>query len=299
MPYMATKIILDTDIGTEIDDAVCLAYLLAQPKCELLGITTVTGEADKRAMMASTLCKIAEKDIPIYPGLETPLLIPQKQIHAHQATKLKNWKHEKHFPEGKAIEFLKETIYAHPGEVTLLTIGPLTNIALLFATHPEVPSLLKGLVMMGGLYKGNVPSFTQNVAEWNISLDPHAAAIVFNAPVKKLRAIGLDVTTQVFMHAKEVKKKFQAPLLAPIVDFAEVLFKERDKIFFHDPLAGTTIFDDNICGFEKATIHVELTNEKILGATIIDQATKQLQHAVATTVNKDLFFAHYFSVVNK
>ena len=64
---MAIKLLLDTDIGGDIDDAVCLAYLLAQPECELLGITTVSGEAEKRAMLASVLCKVAGKHIPIFP----------------------------------------------------------------------------------------------------------------------------------------------------------------------------------------------------------------------------------------
>ena len=72
------KILLDTDIGSDIDDAVCLAYLLANPKCELLGITTVTGEAIKRAQMASALCTVAGKEVPIYPGAENPLLVAQK-----------------------------------------------------------------------------------------------------------------------------------------------------------------------------------------------------------------------------
>jgi inosine-uridine nucleoside N-ribohydrolase len=76
---MPIKVLLDTDIGSDIDDAVCLSYLLSQPRCELLGITTVTGEAEKRAMIASSLCKIAGKEIPIYPGIEKPLLLPQKQ----------------------------------------------------------------------------------------------------------------------------------------------------------------------------------------------------------------------------
>ena len=70
---MPVKILLDTDIGSDIDDAVCLAYLLAQPDCELLGITTVTGEAVERAKMASALCKVAGKDVPIYPGVEQPI----------------------------------------------------------------------------------------------------------------------------------------------------------------------------------------------------------------------------------
>jgi len=65
---MPTKILLDTDIGSDIDDAVCLAYLLANPDCDLLGITTVTGDTVKRASMASVLCKIAGRNIPIHPG---------------------------------------------------------------------------------------------------------------------------------------------------------------------------------------------------------------------------------------
>jgi inosine-uridine nucleoside N-ribohydrolase len=66
------KLLLDTDIGSDIDDAVCLAYLLAQPECELLGITTVSGEPEKRAMLASALCKAAGKEPPILPGAARP-----------------------------------------------------------------------------------------------------------------------------------------------------------------------------------------------------------------------------------
>ncbi len=82
---MSVKILLDTDIGTDIDDAVCLAYLLANPDCDLLGITTVTGEPVKRAMLASALCRIAGKKIPVYPGSADPLLIPQLQLKAGQS----------------------------------------------------------------------------------------------------------------------------------------------------------------------------------------------------------------------
>ena len=104
---MSIKIILDTDIGSDIDDAVCLAYLLAQPKCELLGITTVTGEADKRAMLASVLCKVAGKRVPIFLGTEEPLLVSQKQKQAPQAAALRKWDHDKEFPQGQSIEFLR------------------------------------------------------------------------------------------------------------------------------------------------------------------------------------------------
>jgi inosine-uridine nucleoside N-ribohydrolase len=74
---MPIKVLLDTDIGSDIDDAIWLAYLLANPECKLLGITTVTVQADVRVSLASGLCKVAGKPIPIYPGREEPLLIAQ------------------------------------------------------------------------------------------------------------------------------------------------------------------------------------------------------------------------------
>ena len=76
---MAKKLLLDTDIGSSIDDAVCLAYLLAQSECELLGITTVSGDTVQRAMLASVMCKAAGKDIPIFPGAAVPLLVISQQ----------------------------------------------------------------------------------------------------------------------------------------------------------------------------------------------------------------------------
>ena len=156
---MATKVILDTDIGSDIDDAICLAYLLAQPRCELLGITTVTGEPNQRAQIASAICKAAGRNVPIYPGVDTPLLISQKQPQAPQAAALEKWQHDTEFPQGEAIDFMRRTIRANPGEVTLLGIGPMTNIALLFACDPEIPKLLKSLTMMVGVY-------TNRLAGW-------------------------------------------------------------------------------------------------------------------------------------
>ena len=138
---MGTKILLDTDIGSDIDDAVCLAYLLAQPDCDLVGITTVSGEAIKRAQMASSLCKVAGKSVPIFPGVERPLLNDALQREASQAVALEKWDHETSFPEGQAIPFMQDLIRSNPGEITLLTIGCLTNAALLFARQGQLPDI--------------------------------------------------------------------------------------------------------------------------------------------------------------
>src|SRR5271156_3879289 len=116
---MPTKVLLDTDIGSDIDDAVCLAYLLANPACDLLGITTVTGDTVQRASMASVLCKIAGKRVPIHPGRRHPFLIAEQQPNVPQAAALSRWDHDTTFSEGEAVEFLRQTIRANPGEVVL------------------------------------------------------------------------------------------------------------------------------------------------------------------------------------
>ena len=286
------KILLDTDIGSDIDDAVALAYLLANPACDLLGITTVTGEAIRRAQLASILCRQAGKDVLIFPGAETPLLVKQKQPFAPQAQALEKWSHQISFPEGQAVDFLRETIRSHPGEVTLLTIGPLTNIALLFRIDPEIPNLLKRLVMMCGVFTNRLAGV--GPLEWNAMGDPHATAIVYQSRVAMHRSVGLDVTCQVSLPAQKVRERFQKGLLRPVLDFAEVWFQNADRITFHDPLAAATLFDEQICSFDRGMVEVELLSQHLMGLTFWSP-DENGPHEVATTVDAQRFFQHYFS----
>lgn len=170
------KILLDTDIGTDIDDAITMSYLLKQKRCELLGITVTGGETEKRAALASVMCRAAGRpDLPIYPGPDRPLLVRQKECFAPQAKILRDWEHQESFPRGEAIAFMRRTIRANPGEVTLLAIAPLTNIALLFASDPEIPSLLKRLVLMGGRFSNFASVLTDNIDKAFVPehTDPH------------------------------------------------------------------------------------------------------------------------------
>ena len=294
---MVKKILLDTDIGSDIDDAVCLAYLLSQPECDLLGITTVSGEPVKRAMLASALCKAANKDIPVFPGVENPMLVPPKQPAAPQAPALSRWEHDKVFPQGEAVEFLRTNIRKYPGEITLLAIGPLTNIGLLFSIDPEIPGLLKELVLMCGVFTNHLAGV--GPLEWNAICDPHATAIVYNSPVKIHRSIGLDVTCQVTMDADEVNKSFKADILKPVLDFSRVWFENAASLTFHDPLAAVTIFDDGICKFYTGNVDVELDGQRLNGLTHWKADAANGRHEVALEVDRDRFLEHYFSVVNK
>jgi inosine-uridine nucleoside N-ribohydrolase len=291
-----TKVLLDTDIGTDVDDAVCLAYLLSQPECELLGITTVTGEADKRASLASVLCKAAGKDIPIYPGAERPMQGVQRQPIAQQAAALPHWPHETDFPKGQAVDFLANTIRAHPGDVTLLTIGPLTNAGLLFSEHPDLRELLAGFVMMGGNFDEAGPEAGR--IEWNVAGDPLASEIVYQTQVRLHRSLGLNVTQRVVMPAEQVHQRFTAPLLRPVLDMAEIWFAGfYPTITFHDPLAAATLFQADLCTYERGTVSFEKSNPP--GKTIWQPGGLESPHQVAMTVDVTRYFEHFFDIIGK
>jgi purine nucleosidase len=289
-----TKVLLDTDIGTDVDDAVCLAYLLSHPGCELLGITTVTGEAVKRASLVSVLCRAADRDIPIYPGAEHPMQGEQRQPIAQQAVVLPRWPHESKFPMNQAVDFLAHTIRSHPGDVTLLTVGPLTNAGLLFSQYPDVIELLAGLVMMGGNFDETGPE-AQRV-EWNVAGDPLASKIAYKALVGVHRSLGLNVTQQVMMSADEVREQFTAPLLHPVLDMAEIWFAGfYPSITFHDPLAAATVFEPDLCSYQQGI--VMLDNGDKPGRTVWQPGPANAPHQVAVTVDVNRYFQHFFDVI--
>lgn len=286
-------VLFDTDIGTDIDDSVCLAYLLAEPRCRLLGISTATGEAGKRAMLADAVCRAAGRsDVPIWSGADTPLLVEQKQKTAQQAEALARCEHREDFPPNEAVEMLRRTIREHPGEITLLTVGPLTNIGLLFALDREVPRLLKRMVMMVGSF------FEEQRPEWNAAGDPHATAIVFSSEAPEIQVHGLDVSTKCRLPAEECRARFHGGPLDVVAEMAEVWFRNRDKITFHDPLAAACIFEPDICTYRRGRVSVELGDEPQLGRTDLEESAGGA-HLVADGVDAERFFERYFSVVEK
>ena len=289
------KLLLDTDIGTDVDDAVALAYLLARRDCDLLGITTVTGEATERAALASVICRAAGRgDIPIYPGAEVPLQGEQRQPVAQQAPSLARWDHQHEFPRGQAIDFLRRTIRAHPGEITLLTIGPLTNAAQLFQSDPEIAGLLRGLVLMGGCFNPASPEYERS--EWNIAGDLAASELVYQAPVRVHRSLGLDVTQRVVMGAEAVRAQFTAPLLKPVLDMAEIWFAQFfPAITFHDPLAAAVLFDDTLVEWVNGTVSFDAS--QVPGRTYFQPGGPSAPHEVASTVAVDRYFEHFFQTL--
>lgn len=290
------KLLLDTDIGGDLDDALALAYLLRQPRCELLGVTTVGGQAHRRAELASAVCHAGGRpEVPVHVGASQPLLVAEKQPGAEQTAALsERWDYRRFEPYNTAVDFLRRTIRAHPGEITLLTIGPLTNIGLLFALDPEIPALLNGVMMMGGSLLA-----TSQEEEWNIFCDPHAAARVFasGAPVT---SVGIDVTMACRMDAAECRRRLQAAggPFAFVDAMAEVFFHTTDTVVFHDPLAAALIFEPSLAQTRPERLEVELCDPATIGRTRSAVKSADLPHRVAFGGDPQAFFDHYFAIAD-
>lgn len=291
------KILFDTDIGSDIDDALALAYLLCEPRCDLLGITTVTGQPELRAEMVSAVCRNMDRDdVPIHVGCEKALIGENRQQVASQAAALRDWPRRSFAKDNTAIEFLRRTIRANPGEVSLLAVGPMTNIAVLFATDPELPALLKRLVLMCGRF------YTALGGEWNAILDPYATAITYGNTTHARPPVhvsyGLDVTTQVVLHRDEARKRFAGvKSLEPVRDFAEVWFQKCERVTFHDPLAAVGLFTPDVCAYDDRWVNVSLT-PPTAGWTVPDFRSEAPKvHRLASSVDSARFFDLYFGTV--
>lgn len=293
-------VLFDTDIGSDIDDAVCLAYLLRHPRCELVGVTTVSGEPRARASLADAVCRAAGRPgIPIHAGGDHGINRGIIQPACPQAAILPRFPHRKpaDFAPCTAIPFLREQIHARPGELTLLTVGPLTNIGLLFTLDPDIPKKLKRLVLMGGNFGWAIPG---TPVEWNIGLDPIAASIVFRAPVPELVAIGLDVTTQCRLPAADCIARFNriGGPLAVVAAATEIWAGHADQVTFHDPLAGAVVFNPGLCQYHEGRVEVELKSDRLAGATLLDRQAGEKPHHIAYAVDAPAFFDDYFAITS-
>jgi purine nucleosidase len=293
-------VLLDTDIGSDIDDAVCLGYLLRQPRCELLGITTVSGQPRLRAAMADAVCQAAGRpNVAIHSGHDLSLVNREAiQPEVPHAGILQRFAHRPPdaFPERTAVEFLRQQIRSRPGEITLLAIGPMTNLALLFSLDPECARLLKRLVLMCGVFHAPPPGWGH--AEWNARLDPHATSIVYQAPVPEHISIGLDVTLRCLYPCADAIAAFTAAggPLAVVSAATELWAKHSHRVVFHDPLAGAVVFHPGLCRLARGKVSVELTSPRSPGITYFDHAEGG-PHQVAMDVDPAAFFRDYFSVV--
>ncbi len=288
---------LDTDIGSDIDDALTLAYLLSHPGADLLGVSIVTGPTVPRARLAAAICRdLDQPNLRVFTGAARPLLVASRQSEAPQAEAvdpaLVAELDEQVATTGAHVEAMYRAALRWPGEVHLLAIGPLTNLALLVRTHPDVVDLLASVTVMAGRFFGPA------LPEWNVWCDPHAAAIVFDS-FKDVRAVGLDVTLRTTRPAEEIFKAFQPA--GPTVGEAIEIFMRKQKnetICLHDPLAAACLLDPQVLKFERGQVRVETAGAAADGVTVFREKADG-PHLVAKDVDLAKFRQSYEQVLRQ
>jgi purine nucleosidase len=184
-----TPVIFDTDIGTDIDDAYALAALLQHPELELVGVTTVSGDAVARARLAAKLLHVAGpqwRQVPVYAGTSSP---PQYMRQVDWAAGFT----AANLHESGGVDFMRREIEARPGRLTLIAVGELTNVASLLESTPQIAPKIRAIALMGGsVFRGYAPG-SKPEPEWNIKSNASAARVVFDSGVP-LRIAPLDST---------------------------------------------------------------------------------------------------------
>ncbi len=306
-PAVTHAILMDVDTG--IDDALALVYLLSRPEIHLQAITCTAGNVGARQVALNNLALLelcGREGIEVAVGAEVPLEIPlvtTEETHGPQGIGYAELPppHQQ-ISARHAVDVWVEEVRAHPGEITGLITGPLTNFALALRREPELPRLLKGLVIMGGsfYYQGN----TTPTAEWNTSVDPHAAKEVFAAyrgmPEDKLPVLcPLEVTERIEMHPEHLRRLGEAagarepelvlpeqpegqrslsgnPLVACLSD-ALRFYMEFHRLYdqgyvahVHDAFAACAAAGRTPFATRLATVDVETESPLLMGTTVAD-----------------------------
>lgn len=291
------KVILDTDIGDDIDDSFALLLLLESLKFNCLGVTTVFRNSLKRAKMAKQLIRSLGYDIKVYRGIDDPL----KQNIDHLISKEIKEK-EKYDEDGKyifpqydksmenekvedenAVDFIIRMIHLYPHEVTLIPIGPLTNIASAIKKDPTIVPLIKEIRLMGA-------GLNLNFVEWNIFCDPDAAKIVFSSNINKIVAVTINVTSLTSLTEEEVNslKNNNSKAIKLVYEAMMKWFKhyEFSSPVMHDPLTVASLIDESIINTQLCHLDVDLSKD---GYTFINDNCPNNVY-VSTSLNKEKFF---------
>lgn len=293
-------IVIDCDPGH--DDAIALMLAAASPEVNLVGVTTVAGNAtiDKTTRNALAVLElIGRTDVPVATGAEAPLerdLVTAEHVHGATGLDGPDISEPTTRPhELGAIAFLARTLAASDQPVTLIPVGPLTNIARLVTAHPELTTRIERIVLMGGsIGLGNITP----AAEFNIYVDPEAAAIVFRSGID-ITMIGLDVTHRARLtieNAEQLRPTGRAgAFVAGLLDFFVANYRRRmgfDGAPIHDALAVAHVIRPDLVKTEAFAVEIDTTDGPSAGRTLVDRyhvTGREPNARVGTAVDSERF----------
>ncbi len=293
-------IVIDCDPGH--DDAIALMLAAASPEVELVGVTTVAGNAtvDKTTRNALAVLElIGRTDLPVATGSDVPLerdLVTAEYVHGATGLDGPEVSEPTTRPhELGAVAFLAQILATSDQPMTLIPVGPLTNIAKLVAAHPELVKRIERIVLMGGsIGLGNITP----AAEFNIYVDPEAADLVFRSGID-ITMIGLDVTHRARLtsdHAEQLRPTGRAgAFVAGLLDFFVANYQRRmgfDGAPIHDALAVASLIWPDLVKTEPFAVEIDTTDGPSAGRTLVDRyhvTGREPNARVGTSVDSERF----------
>jgi purine nucleosidase len=288
------KLIFDTDIGDDIDDALALSYAVKSGRFDILGVTTVYKNVAMRAKLATRLLEsLGRRDIPVMAGAGKPLL---NRVNLEEVPCQCDQDDESaRYADTHAVDFIVKAVNENPG-CTILTIGAMTNAALALKRDPSIAGKCR-LVMMGGMIGRAFP-------EWNIVCDPEAARIVFESGIP-IDMIGLDVTLKCRMSEKDiaVMSRSDKPELVRLHKLIAMWMSSSKMLpILHDPLAVGYLIDRSFVTTRKTRVEIETRGEFTRGVTVdagnpfVNQGGNE-NALVAETVDVPRFLEHFLGTI--
>jgi purine nucleosidase len=275
-------IILDTDIGDSIDDALALAFALRSPELDVRAVTTVIDDVESKTRLAWKMLGIYNRrDIALAMGASEPLLDPTTSVPSKEFEVLTRSDVIPEAARKRAAELIIETALQSRGKITIVAIGPLTNIALALKIDPRIKNNIERIVIMGGAY-------LSSESEYNVKRDRAAAEIVFRSGVP-ITAVGLDATSECKLRENDIDRMRLADdpagnFLIRLVDLAEEQTHEPNPTLY-DPLAIAAIFRPDILVMQAGEVDVPLSSS---GQTIFKPSSGS-KTQVAVKVNVPAF----------
>ena len=289
---MPTRVIFDTDIGTDVDDCVALALILGSPELKLEGVTCVYGDVLLRARMVRKLLDLRGVDnVPVLAGVSQPLLgLRPVYWPGHEGVGLLEPEDDALQPDPEhAVDFLIRSVMESPGQIHLIAVGPLTNVAVALLREPRLAEQLAHLTIMGGAIRGP-GHFGLPYSEHNIRCDPEAAHVVFSSGAP-ITLIPLDVTTQVAIRQADVEqiRAVGTPYHTAVAEQVALYprFRERGSTTMHDPLAVAVVAQPDLVRLETLHVDVELEGRHAAGATLARTPNDSTPANVAVALGVD------------
>ncbi len=285
-PAEKVPILLDTDIGSDIDDAFALALAVASPEIDLAGVTTVTAGAEDRAwMVCRFLTAVGRREVAVAWGRDrqpASAIEGQMQYRRHPAVLFNRTARP---VKESAVELMYARLKARPGRLTVVALGPLTNVARLLAEHPDCKPWIKRIVLMGGSVRVGYEGKPGAEAEWNIKSDVAAARAVFAAGVPLVVA-PLDATATLRLDEPLRRRLFAA--CTPLTFQVQALYQLWDKATptLFDPVAVSLSFTEKFCTMEDLRLEVDDQGFTHVG-------TGKANARVATGIKRDEFLKWY------